>query len=166
MSEHGTTRDAASRKITIKRSYAATPEEVWEMWTTQEGIEAWWGPEGFRVAVQQLDLRAGGELVYDMVASGAPQIAFMKNAGMPLSNRCRMTFTEVTPPHRLAYTHLVDFVPGVAHYNTTHLVELSATASGTQLSLTIDAMHDEAWTERAVMGWESELEKLRAKLER
>ena len=28
------------------------------------------------------------------------------------------------------------------------------------LKLTLDAMHDEEWTQRAVMGWEQELGKL------
>ena len=31
--------------------------------------------------------------------------------------------------------------------------------------LTLDAMHDESWTQRAVMGWESELGKLAVALE-
>jgi hypothetical protein len=31
--------------------------------------------------------------------------------------------------------------------------------------LTLDAMHDETWTQRAVMGWESELGKLARLLE-
>ncbi|MEO7033523.1 MAG: SRPBCC domain-containing protein [Polyangiaceae bacterium] len=166
MSEHSTTRDAANRTIRIQRSYKATLEDVWELWTTQEGIESWWGPEGFTVTVQKLDLRAGGELLYAMTASAAPQIEFMKRAGMPLTNHSRITFIAVAPPHRLAYTHLVDFVPGVAHYNVNTVVELSAVPTGVQLSLTIDAMHDETWTERAVAGWESELKKLAAKLAR
>ncbi len=35
----------------------------------------------------------------------------MKNAGMPLSTESRKTFTEVSPPTRLAYLSLIDFVP-------------------------------------------------------
>ena len=26
--------------------FKATLEEVWELWTTKDGIESWWGPEG------------------------------------------------------------------------------------------------------------------------
>ena len=40
------------RKISIERSLSAPIEEVWELWTTAEGIESWWGPEGFSVAVK------------------------------------------------------------------------------------------------------------------
>ncbi|MEO8902338.1 MAG: SRPBCC domain-containing protein [Polyangiaceae bacterium] len=166
MTEYSTTRDTANRTISIKRSYKGTLEDVWELWTTQTGIESWWGPEGFTVTVQKLDLRAGGELLYAMTASAAPQIEFMKRAGMPLTNHSRIKFSEVTPPRRLAYTHLVDFVPGVAHYDVNTVLELASIPTGVQLSLTIDAMHDETWTERAVAGWESELEKLAAQLGR
>ena len=31
-------------KIRIERTYNASIEDVWELWTTKEGIESWWGP--------------------------------------------------------------------------------------------------------------------------
>jgi len=40
------------------------------------------------------------------------------------------------------------------------MVELHAIAQGVRLVMTIDAMHDQHWTDMAVMGWESELAKL------
>jgi uncharacterized protein YndB with AHSA1/START domain len=153
---------ARKKQVRLERVYAASIEDVWEAWTTKEGIESWWGPEGFAVTVEKLELRAGGELRYAMTAVGAPQIEFMKKANMPLTTHSRITFTEVTPQRRLAYDHLTDFIPGVAPYDVAHVIELEPTASGVRLTLTIDAMHDEVWTQRAVMGWESELDKLRA----
>ena len=38
-------------------------------------------------------------------------------------------------------------------------------AEGVGLVLTFDAMHDEEWTQRATVGWESELGKLAKVLE-
>ena len=32
----------------LQRTYAATPEEVWELWTTASGIEGWWAPRRLR----------------------------------------------------------------------------------------------------------------------
>jgi hypothetical protein len=58
-----------------------------------------------------------------------------------------------------------DFIPGVVPYHVTHRVELAATADGVRLVLTFDAMHDETWTQRATMGWESELDRLAGALE-
>ena len=151
---------SARRKVTLERSFEASIEEVWDLWTTKEGIESWWGPDGFAVTVQKLDLRPGGELRYTMTAIGADQIAFLKNAGMALATETRATYTEVVPPTRVAYTTRADFIPGVEPYDAATLVELHPIADGVRLVLTIEAMHDEQWTQMAVMGWEMELGKL------
>lgn len=146
--------------ITIERTYDGSIDDVWDLWTTKEGLESWWGPEGFRVEVRRLELRAGGALDYAMIACAAPQIEFMKKAGMPLSHEAHIEYTEVVPKNRLVYDHTVDFVPGVEPYTTATRVELGADGPRVKLVLTIDAMHDETWTARATMGWESELGKL------
>jgi uncharacterized protein YndB with AHSA1/START domain len=148
------------KKFTLERTFRASAEDVWELWTTREGIEQWWGPDGFAVTVQKIDLREGGELLYTMTAVDPPKVEFMKNAGMPVSTKCRLTFTEVVPLARLRYTHVADFIPGVAPYDVEHLVEIRASGGEVRMTLTIDAMHDETWTQRAVSGWEMELGKL------
>jgi uncharacterized protein YndB with AHSA1/START domain len=132
----------------LQRTYAATPEEVWELWTTAAGIETWWAPDGFEVTVDTLELRPGGELVYTMTATGPEQIEFMRNAGMPLSTQSRKTFTEIDAPRRLAYDSLVDFVPGVEPYTFSTTVD------------TVEAMHDEEWTQRLLAGRANELDNL------
>jgi len=153
---------AATRpRITLERTFRAPIHEVWELCTTREGIEAWWGPDGFSVDVRSLELRAGGDLVYVMSAVAQEQIDYMKKAGMPASTQHTLTFTEVIPPRRLAYTNMVDFVPGVEAYQVETLLELhEVEGGGTRLVLTFDAMHDDRWTELARMGHESELERL------
>ena len=148
------------RTITIERTYDGSIDDVWDLWTTKGGLEAWWGPEGFRVEVRKLELRPGGALDYAMIASAPPQIEFMKKAGMPLSHEAHVKYTEVVPKKLLVYDHVVDFVPGIEPYVTATRVELFATATGVRLVLNIDPMHDETWTARATMGWESELGKL------
>lgn len=150
----------ARAQFSIERSYAASVEEAWALWTTTAGIESWWGPEGFDVTVLSLDLRPGGELVYLMTATGPEQVAFMERAGMPLSTETKVTYTEVSPPVRLAYKTLADFVPDVSAYDVATVVELQATAGGVKIVITFDAMHDAVWTERARAGHESQLRKL------
>ena len=154
----------ARARFSIERTYAASLDECWALWTTPAGIESWWGPEGFDVTVVTLDLRPGGVMVYRMTASAPEQVAFMQRAGMPLSTQTRVTYTEVSPPHRLAYKTLADFIPGVAAYEVATLVELRATYAGAQIIITFDAMHDDVWTERARAGHESQLRKLDARL--
>lgn len=151
-------------RITMERVFRADVQDIWDLWTTKEGIESWWGPGGFIVKVRKLDLRPGGELLYAMTAIDPPQVAFMKKAGMPLTTEARITFTEVVPLERLAYVHLADFIPGVQPYDVATIVELRTTPAGVRMVLTFDPMHDQEWTNRAAMGWESELGKLEAVL--
>jgi uncharacterized protein YndB with AHSA1/START domain len=154
------TRNNTRRRITVERTYKASVEDVWELWTTKEGIESWWGPDGFTTKVLHLDLRAGGELRYTMTATALAQVEFMKSAGMPLTTQGRITYTEVATQKRLGYIHLVDFIPGVEPYDVATLVEFHSNGQSVHMVLTFDAMHDEAWTQRAVMGQESQLGKL------
>ena len=149
-----------TERITLERTYDATVEDVWELWTTKDGIESWWGPDGFAVEVRSLDLRPGGELAYAMTATEPAQIEFMRNAGMPLTTEARIRYTEIEPPRRLVYDNLVDFVPAVEPYWVGTVLELEPVAGGVRLTLHLDPMHDAEWTQRAAMGWESELGKL------
>ena len=130
----------ARRKVTLERTFKASIEEVWDLWATQEGIESWWGPDGFAVTVHKLDLRPGGELVYAMTAVASDQIEFMKKAGMPLTTESRVTYTDVIPPRRLAYTALADFIRGVAPYVNAICVRIARASalSGRSSSATIE----------------------------
>lgn len=148
------------KKIVIHREYKAPLEMVWAKWTTKDGIESWWGPGGFRVEVLKLDLRPGGELLYRMIAVGKEQIAFMKREGMPTSQDVKIVYREVQAPTRLRYINLVDFVPAVKAYDVETDLKLESKGALTLLTLSLDPMHDQEWTQRASMGWESELDKL------
>jgi len=151
----------ARRRVSIERTFAdAAAEDVWALWTTKDGIESWWGPDGFEVKVRRLDFRLGGELLYAMTATAPEQIEFLKKAGMPLTTESLVRYTDVVPLKRIAFTQLADFIPGVEPYEVGTTVELGTTSQGVRLILTLDAMHDEHWTRMAVMGWENELGKL------
>ncbi len=147
------------RRIALERTFAAPLEDVWALWTTKEGVESWWGPEGFSVTVHALDLRPGGEMRYAMRATGRAQIEAVTRAGLPISTEARLTYRRIVPRRRLEYFHAVDFVPGVAAYDVETVVELHAEAAGVRMTVTLDAMHDAPWTEMAVKGWESQLDK-------
>ena len=150
----------ARRRISIERTFDAAVDRVWQLWTTKEGIESWWGPPGFEVKVRRLDVRRGGELLYAMSAIAPDQIEFIKKAGMPLTTESLVTYTEVLPLKRLAFTQVADFIPNVKPYEVVTTVEFATQPQGVRMVLTLDAMHDEYWTKMAVMGWESEVDKL------
>src|ERR1700722_13952040 len=108
---------AQRRRITMERTFEAPIEDVWELWTTKEGIESWWGPQGFTVTVHEIDLRPGGEMRYAMRATAPEIVEGMKRMGLPLVTEARLTYQEIAPHRRLAYLHVADFVPGVAAYD-------------------------------------------------
>lgn len=151
-------------RLTLERAFTASLEDVWELWTTKEGIESWWGPDGFKVAVRELDVRLGGRLVYAMSAVGPDQRDYMIKAGMPLTTEHSLTFAEVDPPRRLAYHEVADFIPGVEPYDVYTSIELREAGGAVRMVLTFDAMHDEHWTRMATLGRESELDRLAALL--
>jgi uncharacterized protein YndB with AHSA1/START domain len=150
----------ARRRVSIERTVNGAIEDVWELWTTKEGIESWWGPDGFTVKVRRLDFRLGGELLYAMTATAPEQIEFLKKAGMPQTTESLVTYTEVEPLRRLGFRQMADFIPGVKPYEVETTVALETSLQGVRMVLTLDAMHDDHWTQLAVMGWESELDKL------
>jgi len=152
--------DHPSPSLVLERIYAAPLKDMWALWTTKAGIESWWGPEGFTVAVAHLDLQLGGALEYVMTATGQSQIGFMQSVGLPLATTAKLTFTAIDPGRKLAYVTLADFVPGVAPYEIATQVEFAVEAQGVRMTVSVARMHDEVWTERAVAGWLSQLSKL------
>src|SRR5438309_7095967 len=95
-----------------------------------------------------------------MSAVAPEMIDYMRKAGMPVSNEHSIRFTEVDPPRRLAYMEKVDFIPGVDTYEVETVIELAQVGGDVRMILTFDPMHDDHWTNLAVMGREGELVRL------
>ena len=147
-------------KVVIERTYRASIEDVWDLWTTKEGFESWWGPDDFRVEVHAIDPRVGGTLHYDMIADAPAAVEAMRRMNQPISHETRGRFTEVLPRERLAITHTIDFLPGVAPYDNTMVVELFPSGDRVRMVVTLDPMHDEAFTKMSAEGFTSQLGKL------
>jgi uncharacterized protein YndB with AHSA1/START domain len=150
----------------LERTYDAPPELIWELWTTPAGLGEWFAPDGFESRVSELELRPDGQLRFTMTATAPEQVAFMRDAGVPLSVDLRKTFTEVAPPARLAYRSLIDFIPGQEPYEHLTIVDIEPAGDRTKVVMTIDPLHDETWTQgyRAHRG--NELDNLEAALRR
>jgi uncharacterized protein YndB with AHSA1/START domain len=148
------------KKIVVERSYRARVEELWALWTTKEGFESWWGPQGFRVEVHALEARVGGTLHYDMIAASPETIAAMKEMGSPISHETRGTFVELQRHERLSITHVIDFLPGVTPYESTMAVAFFPAGKSVRMVVTLDGMHDEQFTQMQLEGFTSQLTKL------
>lgn len=150
--------------VRIERVYDGPVDDLWDLWTTKDGFESWWGPEGFRVEVSKIEAQVGGKLDYDMIADRAEEIAFMKSQGWSVSHGTHGIFVEVEPLHRLRLRHRIDFIPGVAPYDNDILVQFIAEGAQVRMVVEIEPHRDEHWTRQSVLGFESQLTKVPAVL--
>jgi uncharacterized protein YndB with AHSA1/START domain len=151
---------ASKAKIVVERTYRAAIEDVWNLWTTKEGFESWWGPQGFRAEVEEIDARVDGSLRYEMIADSPEMIAAMKQMGRPASHATRSRFAELTPHSRLVLRNVIDFLPGVAAYESDIAVDFFPSGDRVRMVVTLDGMHDEELTKMQKEGFTSQLTKL------
>jgi uncharacterized protein YndB with AHSA1/START domain len=150
----------SGQTVVIERTYRATIEELWELWTTKGGFESWWGPEGFRAEVHAIEPRTNGKLHYDMIAETPEMVEAMKQMGRPGSHGTHARFSEFTPHKRLVLTHVVDFLPGVKTYESTIVAEFFPSGEWVRMVVTLHPMHDEEFTRMSAEGLASQLTKL------
>ena len=58
----------AERTMILQKLIRAPRSVVWGAWMNPETLPQWWGPDGFSCRTQRIDLREGGEWVFDMIA--------------------------------------------------------------------------------------------------
>jgi uncharacterized protein YndB with AHSA1/START domain len=149
-----------AKNLVVERTYRATVQELWALWTTKDGFESWWGPEGFRVEVHEIDAREGGTLRYDMIADAPEMIAAMQKMGQPLSHKSSGTFSQLERHRRLVLTHVIDFLPGVKPYESTMVMELFPSEGNVRMVVQLSAMHSVEMTGMQLEGFTSQIGKL------
>ena len=87
----------SDREITMTRRFSAPPELLWDAFTKPELMKKWlYGPEKWKLAVCELDLRPGGSVRYEW---HGPDGEVMGLSG---------EYREVDPPHRTVHTEIFD----------------------------------------------------------
>jgi uncharacterized protein YndB with AHSA1/START domain len=61
-----TPNDAQNRTLTIKKTFNASVELVWEAWINTEHIVQWWAPKGMKVTIVKHDFKVGGKWKFVM----------------------------------------------------------------------------------------------------
>lgn len=154
--QKSTSRSAA----VIERTFRTGVEALWELWTTKEGFESWWGGERSRVEVRTIEAREGGALHYDMIAVTPEDIATRSRLGLPPSSSVRARFSAFRPYQRLILTHIIDFVAGVKPYEQTISVDFFPAGATVRMVTTIEPMHDEEFTQTSFRVFMNQLEML------
>jgi uncharacterized protein YndB with AHSA1/START domain len=155
-----------SPKFVFDRMYRASVDELWELWTTKEGLESWWGPAGFRTEVHAIEARPNGKLHYDHIAETPEMVAAMKEMGRPASTTLHGRFSEFRPLERLVLTQVIDFLPGVEPYESTIMVDFFPSSEWVRMVVTLSPMHDEEFTKLASQGLASQLANLDKRFQR
>lgn len=58
--------DLEKRTVTLKRTFDAPINLVWEAWTRPEHIAQWWSPKGMPTKVIEHEFKVGGKWKYSM----------------------------------------------------------------------------------------------------
>ena len=90
------TESTTDREIVISRLFDAPREQVFEAWMKPEHLANWWGPDGWTITTDSIDIRTGGHWKY--VMHGPNDLHFANYS----------EFYEVTPPERMVYRHGAD----------------------------------------------------------
>ena len=132
----------------IERTFQAPAEAVFDAWTSEEVLLRWWHTEhAFETSEAHVDLRVGGAVR-----------VVMRDPVKDEEHGGGGTYTEIDPPHRLAFTWTWD---GDTR-QTLIEVDFQETDGATRVSFT----HSRLWDEEAVRAHEDGWTKLFGNLER
>lgn len=60
--------EVATRTMVLRRVIRAPRRVVWGAWVNADTLPLWWGPDGYSCSTKRIDLRSGGEWLFDMIA--------------------------------------------------------------------------------------------------
>jgi uncharacterized protein YndB with AHSA1/START domain len=81
------------RELIINRVFNSPRDLVYKAWTDPKHLPHWWGPKGFTITVQEIDVKPGG--VWHYVMHGPD--------GVDYDNK--IVYIELVSPERLVYSH-------------------------------------------------------------
>lgn len=130
--------------LEVRRTIRATPERIFEAWTTPQQLRRWWGPAHVECSDAAVDLRVGGRYHLD---NRLPDGTVLRIEG---------EFERIEPPGELVYSwHLA----GSAQAERV-TVRLLACAEGTEVSITHERIATPAARDDHERGWVGCLEGL------
>ncbi|HMO09278.1 MAG TPA: SRPBCC family protein [Paracoccaceae bacterium] len=126
------------REVVITRLVDAPRAVVYAAWTDPAQLPVWFGPEGFAIETQEIEITPGGCWRFDMVAPD----------GTRFTNR--MVFRRLEAPALIEVDHGSDIEDDPAAFRM--LVTLDAQANGKTI-VTLRQMHPTAARRAAVIGF-------------
>ena len=132
--------------LVIEREFEASPERIYEAWTTPEILQRWWGPEGVGIPDLDLDVREGGAWTTTMKSDQGERIVSGK-------------YVTLEPPNRLVFTWgWID--NGTRGQETEVEIVLIKAGAKTTMILTQKVFADVENRNNHQFGWKSSFKKL------
>jgi uncharacterized protein YndB with AHSA1/START domain len=113
--------------LTYERTFDAPRDLVWKAHTDPDLVEQWWGPNGHRTRVEEMDLRPGGTWRYVSVDEDGNEFAFYGE------------YLEVVPPAKIRWTFMFD-VPEVGPQGGPETVTFEDVGNGRTLMRAVSHM--------------------------
>ena len=124
--------------LTITRTFRATPEELWELWTDPEKISEWHRPGPEYTVKHEGEAQVGGKYELNMTDHRGTQTAFGE-------------FQVVEPPRKLVYSWSWRNSPFKEDSRVTILLE--PVDAGTKLTLVHDRLSSPESVRAHAQGW-------------
>lgn len=124
--------------LTVQRTFAAAPQQLFEAWTTPRAIERWFKPMGWPSKVTALDLRVGGGYCFELT----------DHDGM--TSCISGKYVEIVAPEKLVFTWSS---PSTDDRETLVTVEFMEQDEGTQIVLTHRRLLNHEMVSAHQVGW-------------
>ena len=139
----------AENAMVLTRLLDAPASAVFAAWTTPKALARWWGPKNFTLPVAEVDFREGGKLRMVMRAPDGSEHGFHGQ------------YTEIVRDRRIAFTSVIDGIPG----EVLTLVTFDEEEGRTRLTVRQSVPQLKSAAEGQMQGWSETLEKLGAALQ-
>ena len=135
-------------ELTLSRTINATPEQVFEAWTTPAMMQHWFSPDAMSVPEARVDLKVGGEYLIHMVDGDTGNDHIVSG-----------TYEEIVPNRKLVFNWM--WKDGVDRSRVT--VEMTPEGEDrTRLTLTHQGFSQADFRDKHEEGWSSCLDKFKA----
>jgi uncharacterized protein YndB with AHSA1/START domain len=137
--------DTATRDnvLRLERLIAATPDKVFDAWVEPELLVKWFGPEGYDIPANTLDVRLGGRWRTTMRSRDGKL------------HTVSGVYRVIDRPRRLVFTWGWDQEDGSRGHETEVTVTFEPTPGGTRLKLQQQTFQEKEHRDKHGQGWTS-----------
>lgn len=130
--------------LQLTQLFPAAKDRVFRAWTEKDALEKWFGPEGLRTTVLELELNEGGRYRFQMAGPEGPPVDVYGQ------------YVEIVPEEKLVFTwRWEDWENGVSDSLVT--VEFKEKGQFTEVQLTHTQLPSEEQVNAHTFGWTSTL---------